>query len=179
MIANKSALLCLFSLLASASAWTTTQPGFRTSTALRASLSRDDFLKSMAVAVGGSLVAAMPMPALAETLPSGVTYTVKKSGNGPKPEVGELVAIRFAAYAGDNKIDDIFDTPEPYYTRIGSGGLLKGVESTIPLMRVGDRWELTIPVSVLESKKASHSETIAENRISCFVGVLLGRKTSN
>eukprot|EP00980_Cylindrotheca_fusiformis_P003674 scaffold818_cov136-Cylindrotheca_fusiformis.AAC.40 len=81
----------------------------------------------------------------AETTPAGVTYEVIKSGNGPKPEVGELIAIRFQAFAGSNKIDDIFDTPEPYYTRLGSGGLLKGVETTLPLMTVGDRWKLTIP----------------------------------
>ena len=82
-----------------------------------------------------------------EKLPSGVTYEVVKAGNGIKPEVGELVAIRFAAYVGERKIDDIFETPEPYYTRMGSGGLLKGVESTLPLMTLGDRWKLTIPVS--------------------------------
>ena len=110
----------------------------------------------MAVAVAGSAVLSMPGMALAETLPNGVTYTVKKSGDGPKPDIGELCAIRFAAYTGSNKIDDIFDTPEPYYTRVGSGGLLKGVESTLPLMRVGDRWELTIPVRsfYLDSKIA-------------------------
>lgn len=82
------------------------------------------------------------------TLPNGVQYEVVKSGgSGIKPDVGELVAIRFAAYNGDVKIDDIFDTPEPYYTRLGSGGLLKGVEETLPLMQLGDRWRLTIPVS--------------------------------
>ena len=59
-----------------------------------------------------------------------------------------MAAIRVSAYAGDNKIDDIFETPEPYYTRIGSGGLIKGVEEVLPKMRVGDRWVLTIPVSL-------------------------------
>lgn len=80
------------------------------------------------------------------SLPNGVTYTVSKRGDGPKPDLGELVAIRFAAYAGDLKIDDIFGSPEPYYTRIGSGPLIKGVEDALPYMRVGDRWVLTIPV---------------------------------
>lgn len=89
----------------------------------------------------------------AETLANGVSYEIMKSGSGPKPQVGELVAIRFAAYCGDTKIDDIFDTPEPYYTRIGSGGLLKGVEETLPLMQVGDRWKLTIPVCFEEKKR--------------------------
>lgn len=48
--------------------------------------------------------------ATTETLPSGVTYQVIKDGKGPKPDVGELVAIRFAAYYGDRKIDDIYGT---------------------------------------------------------------------
>ena len=97
---------------------------------------------------GAALWTSLPASSLAvETLPNGITYEVKKAGTGPKPEIGELAAIRFAAFNGDIKIDDIFDTPEPYYTRLGSGGLLKGVESVLPMMRVGDRWVLTIPVS--------------------------------
>ena len=95
------------------------------------------------------------MPAFAEgsvTLPNGVSYVVKKKGDGEQAVQGDLVALRFAAYVGQNKIDDLFDNPEPYYTRVGSGGLLKGVEETIPMMRVGDRWELTIPVSVKSSQ---------------------------
>merc|ERR1712232_1204589 len=68
-----------------------------------------------------------------------------KSGDGEAPKLGELIGIRFKAFAGANKIDDIFDTPEPYYTRVASGGLIKGVETTLPLMQLGDRWELTIP----------------------------------
>lgn len=145
----KSSILCLCAFLATASAWTSpSKVSFRPTTSLQSSMSRDDFLKNVAIAVAGtSLLSATP--AFADdvtTLPSGVSYVVKKKGDGPKPEIGELVAIRFAAFAGPNKIDDLFDNPEPYYTRVGSGGLLKGVEEVIPMMRVGDRWELTIPV---------------------------------
>lgn len=105
--------------------------------------------------VGGAALATAatttlsPLAALAVdsgTLPNGVQVQVKKSGSGAQPIVGDLVAIRFAAYYGDIVIDDIFGTPEPYYTRVGSGALVKGVEETIPLMKVGDRWVLTIPV---------------------------------
>ena len=66
-------------------------------------------------------------PANIVKLPSGTMYEVIKSGDGPKPIVGELGAIRFRAEVKQtgNKIDDVFDTPEPYYTRVGSGGLLK------------------------------------------------------
>ena len=149
-------------IIASAAAWVSSpRKAHRTATATRLqqttqSSSRSEFLKQSLVGAGAAallgasngLAPAAPAFAADATLPNGVTYTVLKSGNGPKPEIGELVAIRFAAYNGEVKIDDIFDTPEPYYTRLGSGGLLKGVEETLPLMRVGDRWKLTIPVRV-------------------------------
>lgn len=113
-----------------------------------AQVSRKSMLQTLVQ--GGVATAAatflVEQPAWAgEKLKSGVSYEVVKEGKGAKPAVGELIAIRFAAYIGDRKIDDIFDTPEPYYTRLGSGGLLKGVESTLPLMSLGDRWKLTIP----------------------------------
>ena len=127
----------------------------RTSTTLSmvaaesSSMSRLDFVKAGAFAAAG--IALSPAtPAFAGeqvTLPSGVKYEVVKSGSGPQPDKGELAGIRFKANveATGNVIDDIFETPEPYYTRVGSGGLLKGVEEVLPSMRVGDRWILTIP----------------------------------
>ena len=54
---------------------------------------------------------------------------------------------------GTMVIDDIFGSPEPYYTRVGSGGLLKGIEEVIPLMRVGDRFVVTIPSDLAFGKK--------------------------
>jgi len=140
-------LVSLFLLVSSASAWVPSQRVARPTTQLQAT-SRSEFLKTVAtttagIALGGLL---QTSTASAVDLPNGVSYEVIKSGDGPKPDIGELIAIRFAAYNGDIKIDDIFDTPEPYYTRLGSGGLIKGVEETLPLMRLGDRWKLTIPV---------------------------------
>ena len=119
---------------------------------------RADFLQSVwtssATAAAAAVVVGMGTPSRVNaavssetvTLPNGVIYTVVKQGSGPKPEKGELVAIRFSAYNGDVQIDNIFDTPEPYYTRVGSGNLIPGVETTLPLMQLGDRWKMTIPV---------------------------------
>ena len=86
-------------------------------------------------------------------LPSGVSYSVTNAGSGPKPDIGELAAVRFQASFGDVVIDNIFNTSEPYYTRVGSGGLLKGIEEVIPMMRVGDRWTVTIPGDLAFGKK--------------------------
>jgi hypothetical protein len=93
-------------------------------TALQA-ISRKDFLNAAIGAATATI--AIPAAFADETLPNGVKVSVVKSGDGPKPEIGELVAIRFnAAVEGSNNLlDDIFGTPEPYYTRVGSGGLIK------------------------------------------------------
>mmetsp|Transcript_10498 Transcript_10498/g.14743 ORF Transcript_10498/g.14743 Transcript_10498/m.14743 type:complete len:194 (+) Transcript_10498:109-690(+) len=141
------AALCVSAVAVNAFAPSTTNT--RSTTEL--SVSRKDFLQT--AFIGGAAAVATTfggLPAYAgETVKtaSGVTYTIDKSGDGPKPEIGELAAIRFRASVTDNgmKIDDIFDTSEPYYTRIGSGGLIKGVEQVLPLMRVGDRWTLNVP----------------------------------
>jgi hypothetical protein len=116
---------------------------------LAAQQTRTEFLRdAIGIATIASAVGILPQSAFAdETTASGVAIKVVKSGNGPKPTIGELASIRFAAYNGEIKIDDIFETPEPYFTRVGSGGLIKGVEEVLPMMRVGDRWVLTIPVS--------------------------------
>ena len=135
-------------------AWSTPTTGSSNNQVSRKSVLQTLVQGSVATAAASLLV---QQPAWAvttgEKLASGVTVEVVKAGNGAKPDVGELVAIRFAAYADGRKIDDIFDTPEPYYTRMGSGGLLKGVETTLPLMVLGDRWKLTIPVRKTKTKK--------------------------
>lgn len=122
--------ICLLGSITGANAFAPSL-NLRTGSALSAEVSRSNFLEQVAgtVAVASIFGVTSTLPAVAEdvvTLPSGVAYEVVKSGSGPAPAIGELAAIRFkAAVKGGNKIDDIFDTPEPYYTRVGSGGLLK------------------------------------------------------
>lgn len=134
------------SALAPATAFVAYTSQLRPNTALSEQTSRSEFLRDVASIGIVSATSGAALPAFADDkTPSGVVIKVTKSGSGPVPEPGELAAIRFASFAGENKIDDIFGTPEPYYTRVGSGGLIKGVEEVLPKMRVGDRWVLTIP----------------------------------
>lgn len=140
-------LVCLVALLGSTHGFSGSPRSTTSSTALHAMDRRQ-------VVVGGiaaGILASIPQVAFAagDVLPNGVTYTVQKKGNGPAPEKGELAAIRFKASTADGKvIDDIFETPEPYYTRVGLGGMLPGVEGALPYMKLGDYWTLTIPVCI-------------------------------
>ena len=145
----KSTCLFLASLVATASAFAPSAPVTRAATTLSAQVTRSQVLTDIGTVFAAAAVSSvLPLTANAdEVTPSGVSIKVIKSGNGPAPDIGELAAIRFASSYGDMKIDNIFDTAEPYYTRVGSGGLIKGVEEVLPKMRLGDRWVLTIPVS--------------------------------
>jgi len=82
----------------------------------------------------------------AEKTGSGLEYTVVKSGSGGRPITGDLIAIRFKGkvQATGAVFDDIM-SGEPYYTRVGSGNVLPGVEEAVKLMRSGDTWNLTLP----------------------------------
>jgi len=105
---------------------------------------RRDALWAAAASV---LLAASPVRAEEVTTSSGLKYSVVKSGNGGQPAVGDLIAIRFKGKvaATGAVFDDILESPEPYYTRVGSGNVLAGVEEAVKLMHSGDTWDLTIP----------------------------------
>ncbi|KAL1518923.1 hypothetical protein AB1Y20_003195 [Prymnesium parvum] len=81
-----------------------------------------------------------------------IPYTVLKSApaGGGSPKVGDLVAIRFkgAVKATGAVFDDILESPEPYYMRLGSLKVLPAVEEVLPYMKSGDKWQLTIPGSL-------------------------------
>ena len=82
------------------------------------------------------------------TTKSGLTYTVVKgNGKGGSPVVGDLVAIRFKCTIEKTGavIDDIMNTAEPYYYRVGSGQVVPAVEEAIVLMKPGDVYDLTVP----------------------------------
>ena len=124
--------------------------------------SRALFLRDSLAIVGSiTLATTSPPPSFAAesiTHPSGVHINIISSGSGPKPEVGELAAIRFkATHSNGIVLDDILDTPEPFYTRVGSGSLIKGVEKVLPDMRVGDHWILLVPGELAFGKKGRSS----------------------
>ena len=136
-------LVALLAIAAAAHAFSPAPPRTTTTSTTALDANRRQALGGLVAAAAAAVTLATPLPAFAAPE---VLIEVKNEGKGPKPQKGELAAIRFKAMAGNNVIDDIYDTPEPYYTRIGSGGMLKGVEQTLLDMRVGDRWVLTIPV---------------------------------
>ena len=65
--------------------------------AMNVNVNRADFIKTSLVAAGVTLLNGPTTAAFAEDvkLDSGVSYVVTTAGEGPKPDIGELAAIRF------------------------------------------------------------------------------------
>ncbi|EME31213.1 peptidylprolyl isomerase [Galdieria sulphuraria] len=79
-------------------------------------------------------------------LPDGVRFWLVKRGTGKvHPALGDLVGIRFRAKYGDYVFDDIMESEQPYYLRIGSNIVIQGVEEVLPLMNVGDLVHIVVP----------------------------------
>lgn len=106
-------------------------------------LSRVGFLRA---APGAAL--AYTLPAFAAdfvTTDSGLQYKVLKQTEGAAPKIGDLIAIRFKGSFEGRVFDDITETPEPLYYRVGSGNLIKGIDEALPMMHMGESWLLKIP----------------------------------
>jgi len=107
-----------------------------------------------AASAAGLLISPLAASADGKTA-SGLEYKVLKSGKGicpPElggcsPKLGDLIGIRFkGAVASSGAVfDDILESAEPYYTRVGSGNILPAVDEAVRMMKTGDFWELTVP----------------------------------
>lgn len=61
----------------------------------------------------------------AETTTSGLSYTTVKQGAGPQAVIGDLVGIRFKGSFNGVVFDNLFESREPYFYRVGSENILK------------------------------------------------------
>mmetsp|Transcript_46652 Transcript_46652/g.116894 ORF Transcript_46652/g.116894 Transcript_46652/m.116894 type:complete len:175 (-) Transcript_46652:173-697(-) len=92
-----------------------------------------------------------------ETTDTGLQYTVLTQGKGPKPKVGDLVAIRFSASFNGKEFDNTFKTANSYYYRVGSENVIAGLDQAVRKMHVGDKWQLKIPPSLAFGDKGIKS----------------------
>lgn len=117
------------------------------------SLSRSAFCRRSSEAVALlTTLGGLATPAQAgdfEKTSSGLQYKVlKPAPNGAVPKVGDLIAIRFRGSFDGKVFDDITETPEPLYYRVGAGTLIKGIDEALSMMHFGETWSLKIPGSL-------------------------------
>lgn len=81
-----------------------------------------------------------------KTLPSGLQYKVVRSGpaTGLHPQAGDEVKVHYEGKLIDGKVfDSSYERGQP--AAMPLGGLIKGWQEALPLMRPGDEWILYVP----------------------------------
>ena len=119
----------------------------------------------------------------AESTESGLRYQITKEGKGVLPTSGQTVSIDYAGYMLDGTLFDtsneavakangVYNAARPYepYTLtagIGNGGVIRGWEEAILLMKKGTKMRVWIP-SALAYGPQQRSEIIKENSVLVF-----------
>ena len=80
------------------------------------------------------------------TLPSGLQYEVIESGDGQAASVGDTAVVHYTGWlTDDTKFDSSVDRGAPFEFGVGQGMVIKGWDEAVALMKIGDKWKLTIP----------------------------------
>ncbi len=78
--------------------------------------------------------------------PSGLRYLERNPGTGAPPPLGAKVTVDYDAYLLDGtKIDSSRDKGAHLDFRIGTGGVIKGMDEAVAMMKKGEKRTLIIP----------------------------------
>jgi FKBP-type peptidyl-prolyl cis-trans isomerase len=77
---------------------------------------------------------------------SGLHYVITKPGQGPKPQPGDKVMVKYnGTFLDGNKFDGNMDRTEPFTFELGKGMVIKGWDEGIALLNKGAKATLLIP----------------------------------
>lgn len=80
------------------------------------------------------------------TLPSGLEYEVLQSGDGRSASAGDTAVVHYTGWlTDDTKFDSSVDRGSPFEFGVGQGNVIRGWDEAVALMKIGDKWRLTIP----------------------------------
>lgn len=102
---------------------------------------------SAAEAEGDAYLAANAKKDGVVTTESGLQYKVVKEGDGAMPTADQTVSVHYTGtFINGEKFDSSVDRGEP--ATFGVTQVIKGWTEALQLMKVGSKWELTIPADL-------------------------------
>ncbi len=105
------------------------------------------------------------------TLPSGLQYKVLNSGTGASPSMHEEVTVHYRGALIDGTVfDSTYERDEPQKFPVSR--VIPGWSEALKMMKVGDKWELTIP-SYLAYGETGYGPQIQPNATLVFEMELL------
>jgi len=102
--------------------------------------------------------------------PSGLMYRVINSGAGETPGPNDTVAVFYKGTMVDGLPFDQTKGNEP--TKLPVGQVIPGWQEALPLMKVGDEWELVVPSAL--GYGAQRTDRIPSNQTLIFTMKLVG-----
>ena len=80
------------------------------------------------------------------TTPTGLKYEVLATGSGQAAKNGDTAVVHYTGWLEDGaKFDSSVDRGTPFEFAVGKGKVIQGWDEAVALMKVGDKWKLTIP----------------------------------
>lgn len=97
---------------------------------------------------------------------SGLQYRVIQSGDGATPTVDDIVAARYRGTLVDGTEFD--SSPEGDTVSFPVARVIPGWVEALQMMKVGDKWELTVPSDLAYGERGSQQGTIGPNETLVF-----------
>lgn len=111
------------------------------------------------------------------TTPSGLKYEVLASGDGQAAQPGDTAVVHYTGWLVDGaKFDSSVDRGTPFEFGVGQGRVIEGWDEAVALMKVGDKWKLTIPPDLAYGQRSVAGGLIPPNSTLVFEVELLDLK---
>ena len=111
------------------------------------------------------------------TTSSGLQYEVIQSGSGESASNGDTAVVHYTGWLVDGtKFDSSVDRGQPFEFGVGQGNVIQGWDEAVALMKVGDKWKLTIPPDLAYGERSIGDGLIPPNSTLVFEVELLDLK---
>jgi FKBP-type peptidyl-prolyl cis-trans isomerase len=101
------------------------------------------------------------------TRPDGLAYRVLRNGPGPRPGSDDVVRIAYSVRLINGKVVDSTNPALPTTLSLTTVGLA-GLAEALPLMHVGDRWQLVLPANLALGAKGAADGSIPPDQTLVF-----------
>jgi len=103
------------------------------------------------------------------TTESGLQYTEIERGDGPVPEVGDIVTVQYIAWLEDGtELGNTYETGQPASFFLGQGIVIKGWDEGIALMNQGGKAKLVLPPALALGETGSADGQVPPNATLVF-----------
>ena len=107
------------------------------------------------------------------TLPDGLQYKVIKEGTGPVPKATDTVTTHYRGTLIDGTVfDSSYDRKKPESFPVN--GVIRGWTEALQKMKVGSKWQLTIPSELAYGQNPPQGSPITPGAVLLFEIELLG-----